>query len=125
MKAYQLATEALVAACAGKNLTKVSGLWDTLASFAAAVGMNFPEHRREAVMTAAGSMAAKSKGTMTGGSSVTRHKASVGDAWKAAVTHAAGRGASTEDLKSWAADWQSLSAVAAFAKGTTKVKFEV
>lgn len=122
---YAEAVKSLVESASGRDLTKVSGLWDTLAGFAGEVGMEFPSHRRDAIMTAAGTLSARGKGVMTGSSSVTRYRASIGEAWKAAVTHAEGKGASKEALKAWGEDWGTLSAVSCFAKGCAKLKFEV
>ncbi len=125
MGIHESTVSALLAASKGKDLTKVAGLWDTLAGFADATGIAFPADRRDAIMTAAGTLTATGKGRMSGGASTVTYRASVRTAWKAAVTHAESKGASKETLKAWQDDWARLASVAAFAKGTGSLKFEV
>lgn len=125
MGIHETTVAALVAATKGKDLTKVSGLWDTLAEFAKTTGMDFPATRRDAIMTASASLAAVGKGRMNGSSSTVTYRVAIGAAWAAAVKHAESKGATKESLKVWGDDWKRLSAVSQFAKGTGYIKFEV
>lgn len=125
MGIHEATVAALLAASKGKDLTKVAGLWDTLAEFAKATGMEFPSQRRDAIMTASASLSAIGKGRMNGSSSTVTYRVAIGAAWAAAVKHAESKGATKESLKSWADDWKRLSAVSQFAKGAGSLKFEV
>ncbi len=125
MGIHEATVSALLAASKGKDLTKVSGLWDTLAEFAKATGMEFPATRRDAIMTAASSLASVGKGRMNGSTATVTYRVAVGAAWAAAVKHAESKGATKESLKAWADDWKRLSSVSQFAKGAGSLKFEV
>lgn len=108
---YSILLAAKASAMAEGDKMTFAGLWDGAAGFAKEIGMPFPAHLREAVLTAGGTLASKTKVTVRGGASRSVTSRNLRDAMTEVVAHAERKGASKEALKELKSELANVVAV--------------